>query len=191
MVAVVLAAGRATRFGATKQVAQLSGRPLVGHVVAAARAAAMVDGVLVVVGHDADEVAAAATADGPAELVVNPDHLTGQASSLRVGVAAARQRGAGAVVVLLADEPDVTPDAVDAVVGAVRAGAPASRARYDDGAGHPVAFAAPVFGRLLGLEGDRGARELLVELGAVEVAVAGPRPRDVDRPEDLAAREPR
>ncbi len=38
----------------------------------------MVDGVLVVVGHDADEVAAAATADGPAELVVNPDHLTGR-----------------------------------------------------------------------------------------------------------------
>lgn len=191
VVAVILAAGRATRFGTTKQVAELQGRPMVGHVVATALASSLVEQVLVVVGHDAGVVSAAVAGSGPVEVVDNPVHATGQASSVRAGVAAARRRGASAVVVLLADEPDVTAQAVDAVVGAVRDGAPASRARYEDGPGHPVAFAARVFDRLLGLDGDRGARDLLAELGVVAVPVPGPRPRDLDRPEDLAERDHR
>jgi molybdenum cofactor cytidylyltransferase len=92
------------------------------------------------------------------------------------------------VVVLLADEPDVVPTAVDRVVARVRDGALAARARYEDGVGHPVAFARGAFDRLLELEGDRGARGLLAELEVVEVPVPGPRPRDLDTPEDLAAR---
>jgi molybdenum cofactor cytidylyltransferase len=73
------------------------------------------------------------------------------------------------------------------VVAQVRAGATAARARYDDAPGHPVAFSRAAFGRLLSVEGDRGARDLLADLGVVEVVVPGPRPRDVDTPDDLDA----
>lgn len=187
MVAVVLAAGSATRFGATKQVAEVAGIPLVARAVATAHAAATVDEVHVVVGHDADAVAAAARTGGPVELVHNPAHASGQSTSLRAGIGSAASSDASVAVVLLADEPDVTSSAVDGVVTAVRRGALAARARYDDAPGHPVAFARGAFDPLLSVEGDRGARDLLAELGAVEVTVPGPRPRDVDTPDDLDA----
>jgi molybdenum cofactor cytidylyltransferase len=184
---VVLAAGRATRFGATKQVAEVEGQPLVARVVATAHAASSVDEVHLVVGHDAEVVAGAARSEGPVEVVVNEAYAEGQATSLRAGIASADAGGADVAVVLLADEPDVPAEAVDRVVAEVRTGATAARARYDDALGHPVAFSRAAFGRLLSVEGDRGARDLLADLGVVEVVVPGPRPRDVDTPDDLDA----
>jgi molybdenum cofactor cytidylyltransferase len=158
--------------------------------VAAAHAAG-VDGVHLVVGHDADAVVAAARRGGAVEVAHNPDHAAGQASSLRVGIAAAARAGARVAVVLLADEPDVPAAAIAAVAQAVLDGAPAARAAYDDAVGHPVAFGWGTFTRIGEVEGDRGARDLLGGLGAVDVPVAGRRPRDLDRPEDLDARRRR
>lgn len=186
--AVVLAAGRASRFGATKQLVEVAGRPMVARVVATAHTARRVDAVHLVVGHDAAAVADAARRAGPVHVVVNEGHAEGQASSLRAGIASATDAGAAVAVVLLADEPDVAAAVVDAVVGKVAAGAPAARARYREGPGHPVAFAVGVFDRLRGVTGDRGARDLLDDLDVREVAVDAARPDDVDTPEDLARR---
>lgn len=194
---MVLAAGSARRFGATKQLARWRGRTLVEQVVATASSASSVDRVVVVVGHDGAAVAAVVSrwSDGGTpevggvEVVANPDHMAGQASSLRVGLAAAEAHGAAAVVVLLADEPEVTPAAVDAVVAALGGEVVAARAAYDDGVGHPVALAASTLARLRAqVRGDRGAGPLLADLGVVEVPVAGVRPRDVDHPADLPTR---
>lgn len=187
MVAVVLAAGRATRFGATKQLVELGGVPLVALAVATAHRATTVDAVHLVVGHDAEAVAAAARSVGPVEVVRNDGYAAGQATSLRAGIASAEARGAEVAVVLLADEPDVSADAVDRVVAEVLAGALAARARYADAPGHPVAFGRAAFEPLRAVEGDRGARDLLADLGVRDVAVPGPRPRDVDTPDDLGA----
>jgi phosphoribosylaminoimidazole-succinocarboxamide synthase len=183
---VVLAAGRAQRFGATKQLARVAGRPLVAHAVDAARRAG-VDRVFVVVGHDADAVATAAAEGGHVEVVTNPDHREGQSTSLRAGIAAAAATDAEVAVLLLADQPGVTAAAVARVAAAVGPGADATRARYDDGPSHPVAFARPVWPRLLHVRGDQGARALFGDLDVVEVAVPGPMPVDLDRPEDLTA----
>jgi molybdenum cofactor cytidylyltransferase len=191
VVAVVLAAGRGSRFGATKQLVAVDGAPMVARAVAAAHAARRVDAVHLVVGHDAAAVVTAAGRAGPVRAVVNEDHAAGQATSLRAGIASAVDAGATVAVVLLADEPDVGPDAIDAVVGAVHAGATAARASYRDGPGHPVGFAARAFDRLLAVTGDRGARDLLDELDVREVPVDVPRPADVDTPEDLDARRRR
>lgn len=155
------------------------------HAVDAARAAASVDRVVVVVGHDAAAVAAAIrSADDGVEVVHNARHGDGQASSLRAGLRAAA--GAAAVVVLLGDEPQVSPTAVDAVVARLDGEVVAVRAGYADGPGHPVAFAGPVLERVASsVTGDRGAGPLLDELAVVTVPVEGGAPVDVDRPEDL------
>ncbi len=179
MVAVVLAAGEGRRFGGTKQLARLGGRPLVAHVVAAARDGGA-DEVVLVVGHEARRVAQAASEEHPIHVVTTPQVAAGQAASLLAGIAAATDLDAGVVVVLLADQPEVGADTVRAVTAAVRAGAPVARVRYDDGSGHPVAFARRVLPRLADLRGDRGARELLAGLGVVEVARRRPAPADLD-----------
>lgn len=178
-VAVVLAAGGGRRFGGTKQLVELADRPLIAHVVAAARDGG-VDEVVVVVGHDASAVAQAARAEHDVRIVDTPAVAAGQSASLGAGVAAALDLDAEVVVVLLADQPEVAPAAVQAAAAAVRDGASVARLRYEDGPGHPVAFARRVLARLTELRGDRGARGLLDELGVVEVAWGGAAPVDLD-----------
>lgn len=180
--ALVLAAGSGTRFGATKQLATVGGLPMVAHVVATALEAG-IDEVVLVLGHDADRVGEAVPADRRVRTVPNQDHVEGLGSSLRVGAAALGQ-GVEVAVVLLADQPGVSARVVRQVVAAA-AGHDAARAVYDDGPGHPVAFARHVFGRLAELGGDVGARELLGSLDVAAVPVEGPAPPDVDRPDDL------
>lgn len=184
--ALVLAAGTASRFGSTKQLALVGDRPLVRHVVEVALAAGVGD-VLVVTGHDADAVEAELGDDPRVRTVRNPRPEDGMASSLRVGVEALR-RGRS-VVVLLADQPGIAPEHVRAVLDAVR-DRPAARVRYRDHAGHPVAFRADQVGALAGLRGDVGARGLLRELGPHEVEVDTDAPPDVDTPADLLDLEP-
>ncbi len=179
---VVLAAGRSARFGATKQVVELDGRPLVRHAVDTAQQAGL-DPVLVVVGYDAARVRQVLPAG--VEAVDNPAFADGQASSLRAGVAAATRTDAGALVVLLADQPGVTVDAVRAVVRAHADGHLVVRASYEDRPGHPVLFDRTVWPALSEVTGDTGARELLATLAVTEVDVPGRCPPDIDRPDDL------
>jgi molybdenum cofactor cytidylyltransferase len=189
---LLLAAGAGERYGATKQLATVGARPLVAHAVATALEAGA-DPVVVIVGHDGDRVAEAARDAGPVEVVVNPEHRSGQASSLVTGVRALSSReDVEVAVVLLADQPGVAPAAVRAVAAALgRVRGPggarpdAARASYADGVGHPVAFRRPAWARLLALTGDAGARHLLEDLEVVHVRVPGDVPTDVDTPADL------
>ena len=87
MAGILLAAGQSRRMGTVnKLLAPIAGKPLVRHA-----AETLVDvglsPLIVVIGHEADKVASAL--DGlPVQLVFNPDHAQGQASSVGVGVAA-------------------------------------------------------------------------------------------------------
>ena len=60
------------------------GKPLVSHVMDAARSSALSD-IVVVTGHQAEQVAVCVGDE--ARLVHNPDFATGMASSLRAGIA--------------------------------------------------------------------------------------------------------
>lgn len=179
---VVLAAGAGSRFGGTKQLARLEGRPLVAHVVATAVEAGL-EPVLVVVGHDAEAVTAAV--GGTARIVVNPGHDEGQASSLRAAVGTLSTGPEDGLVVLLADEPGVTVAAVEAVRAALVDGAEVARAVYDDRPGHPVGLARSVWPDVLGVRGDEGARQLFDRLDVTSVPITGSAPVDVDTPADL------
>lgn len=184
--ALVLAGGTATRFGSTKQLADLRGSPLVAHATQAALDAGIED-VVVVIGHAADEVAAVLPRDERVRVVDNPHHEEGIASSLRAGLRSLGPEAACAVV-LLADEPDLTPDAVRAVAAAWRESKlPIVRARYGDRPGHPVALDRSVWDRALALQGDAGVSQIVRDHPELvrEVRIAGPAPVDVDRPDDL------
>ena len=120
--AVVLAAGEGRRFGSQKLLAPLGDRPLLQHALDAANASSL-SPIIVVLGADADRVAAGVRT-GRARLVRNPDHATGQAGSLRIGLRSLDD--SDAAVIVLGDRPNVTAALLDALVAAQRSsGAPA------------------------------------------------------------------
>jgi molybdenum cofactor cytidylyltransferase len=186
-VAVVLAAGAGSRFsGPTHKLLARLGRDATesdsldtvsGRAIGAARAAG-IGPVVVVVG--AIDLPADVTAG--CVIVRNPNWAEGQATSVQSAVTAAREQGADAVVIGLADQPFVTPDAWRAVAAAT---SPIAVATYDGVRGNPVRLHESVWS-LLPVSGDSGARDLIrlrPELVS-EVACAGSS-ADIDTQEDL------
>ena len=186
MLAVVLAAGGSTRMGRPKQLAELAGRPLLAHALAAAEDAP-VDRVVVALGGAAAEVLDRVDL-GRAEPLVVEGWAAGMGHVLASSLA-----GAGgdwrAVVVLLGDQPLVPGRAVARVVEAWRAGAgPVVTATYGGRPGHPKLFDRRLLPDLLRLTGDTGARDLLASIGdgvhRVEVGDLGS-DADIDVEADL------
>jgi molybdenum cofactor cytidylyltransferase len=187
---VVLAAGASARMGRPKQLLRVGDRVLLQCVVDAALRSRL-DEVIVVLGHCADEVrgAIAVPEDSRTRVVVNPDHASGQSTSLRCGLHAADERSQ-ALAVLLGDQPFVGPGLIDRLAQAfLSADSPAVRPVYPDAGGapgHPVFLARRLWPELAKLSGDRGARALLAARPdwLLEVPVVGEPPLDVDTWED-------
>ncbi|MBV0902766.1 nucleotidyltransferase family protein [Haloarcula salina] len=184
---VVLAAGDSSRYGDdNKLLASVDGAPLVRHVAEAACASGLDDAV-VIVGHEAEAVGAAL--DGFSLSVrYNDDYAEGQSTSVRCGVAFARENGWDAAVFLLGDMPFVSPETVDRIVAAYRAGEGAIVVPRRDGQrGNPVLFDRRYFDALADVSGDRGGRDLIENEDGVrflDVDDPGVR-RDVDTEADL------
>jgi CTP:molybdopterin cytidylyltransferase MocA len=165
--AVVLAAGAASRFGSPKQ------RLLLAPVLRRVRSASTIDDIVVVVGaHDVET---------DARTVHCADWELGPGASLRCGLAALSP-GTEAAVVVLADGPELAPEAIDRVVAAWRAGTgDVIAASYDGDRGHPVVLGRAVWPAVPN-EGARAFEPVLVpcdDLGA---------PGDVDVPGDMLGR---
>ena len=183
---VLLAAGRASRFGADKLLHPLADGTPIG--LAAARALkAGCPRMLAVLRPDQGALAELFEAEGIATSHVGADG-TGMGGSLAHAVSHACD--ASAWVVALADMPWLTAGTVREVVDALAAGASLVAPVVDGRRGHPVGFAADWRDALLALRGDRGARELLArESGRLTLIDCRDRGaiRDVDTPADLAA----
>jgi len=182
--AIVLAAGSATRFGATKQLVKLDGKSLVEHAVEIANEVCQ-DHCLLVVGHNHQAVAAACQSE-PGFMVVNDNHTAGLGTSLALAVRSIRHV-ASAVIVLLADQPRVTAQHVRALAeswsGSDKEIVTTSFAGTQ---GPPVLFPAGCFDELAGLTGDRGGRHLFDDPRfRLSTVVFEPASIDIDTPGDL------
>lgn len=182
---IVLAAGTGTRFGGTKQIEMVDGKPLAQHAIDAAAAAGLNE-ILVVTGHDAPAVEAALMLPAGGRFVRNPSFRDGQASSL----AAAFHDIAGdseAAVVLMADQPGITPGVINALVAAFRATRKQIvRAAYRDGPG-PSLLSREIYAEAGHLHGDVGARILVASHPewVEEVSIDADVPVDIDLRSDL------
>jgi len=180
---VLLAAGEGSRFGRPKALVEVNGRTLAERGADLLRSGGA-DPILIVTG------AAPLRLPGT-QAVDNPDWHTGMGSSLRAGLRAlAGTQDVSAVVVALADQPLVGPEAVARLIAAYRAGASVAVAAYDGQPRNPVLLAREHWPEVIATAtGDTGARAFLRAradlVTLVECGDTG-RPDDIDTPADLA-----
>jgi molybdenum cofactor cytidylyltransferase len=171
---ILLAAGRGTRFGGGKLAAPLLGKPLARH-------AADMLGTIGFGAHIAIVGPHAPPLPGYATVLLDPPGAP-QSRSLALGIAAARERGAGAVMIALADMPCVPIDHVRAMIAQFDGDRLASRGPAT--VLPPVLFGARHYDALAALQGDRGAGALLHDAPWLPLSAEGA--LDVDQAADLA-----
>jgi molybdenum cofactor cytidylyltransferase len=178
---VILAAGAGRRFGGVKQLALYDGEPLVRRACRTAIGAGLAP-VIVVLGAHAD-IVRDAIRDLAVEPVLCPTWDEGMGASLRFGVEHSTVRIVDEFVVLLADQPLVTPAHIRALVDARRT-AGADVAATDTGAtiGVPAVFARSLLPALAALSGDRGARDIIAAARSRVVVPFADAAVDIDTP---------
>ncbi len=181
---MVLAAGAGSRFAAGpdaahKLLAVWRGHPVVWWSVTNALGAGLPRTCVITGAVDLEGVIPSG-----AEVVHNPRWAEGQATSLQAAIGWARQTGADAVVVGLADQPSITPESWRSVA---ESPSPIAVATYTGNRRNPVKLSSTVWD-LLPATGDEGARSIAKahpEL-VLEVPCQGD-PTDIDTREDLKA----
>ena len=180
--ALLLAAGGSARFGSDKRKLIFNEEPLLSYVVALYER--VCPRVLVVVKPGDESVQG--LVNGSCGWVVARDANVGISRSIAAGIRALGS--APWVIIGLADMPYVSPDTISQIACTLDAGAVIARPSSSGRAGNPVGFNSRLFGPLMDLKGDRGARTLiddyLGDVVDVEVRDEGIF-RDIDRPEDL------
>jgi molybdenum cofactor cytidylyltransferase len=159
--AILLAAGRGTRFGdESKLLAQIGGKTLVRHVAEAA-VNSTADPVIVVTGHRAEEIQSQLQGL-PVRIVHNPLFADGLSTSLKAGFAALPPE-ARAAIILLGDMPFVRDDLIHALIAGWQGrGEPAALVPVLNGQrGNPVVLSRALQVGIEGLSGDVGAGSIL------------------------------
>ena len=188
---VILAAGASRRLGRPKQLLPYGSGVLLDAVLATARASDFSQIVLTLGGAAADVRRLVDTSG--CDVVENPDYSTGCSSSIAAAIPAIHPE-TDVLVLLLADQPGVRTESIRLLLEG-RGEREIAVCRYDDGIGHPFAFARSIFPALAGMHGDKAVWKLLEQRAAdvAEVTIPGLIPLDVDTQEDydnvLTARE--
>jgi molybdenum cofactor cytidylyltransferase len=182
---IVLAAGASRRMGTNKLLLVYEGELLVRRACRRALEAGL-DPVIVVLGHEADQVRAAL--DGlNCVFAVSLDVGGPMSGSLHAGFANLPS-GTGAAVVILADMPHVTSDMLRALMQAAEeTKVPLIVSDYEGIHAPPILFGRPLFPELQASEGEGVGRSVIQRhLGECKVMQWVPDAlTDIDTPEQL------
>lgn len=159
---LLLAAGGSRRLGRPKQLLEFKGKTLIRRA-----AEALIDAgcepVVVVLGAEIE--GSRNELDGLDVVIVeNSKWEEGMSSSIRVGIdrLLELEKNIDAVLISLCDQPHVTADKLAQFIDRFSSDQPPIvAAEYDGVAGVPALFDKSVFGSLMGLRGDKGAREII------------------------------
>ena len=160
--AVILAAGSSSRMGRPKQTLQFQGMSLLKRATLAALDAKCRP-VVVVTGANA-ELSRREFDQLDVLEAFNPNWASGMASSVRAGIEGlvSADAGVAAAVLLLCDQPHVTPDVVSNLLAAQHTtGRPIIASVYADSFGVPALFSRALFTELTQLAGRSGAKEII------------------------------
>ena len=152
---IVLAAGSSSRLGRPKQTVVFDGETLVARAVRTAQEAGLSPVIAVInpegdFGHSLQQLGCL--------VVVNEGFVEGMASSIRRGVAVAKEMKASGVVLMTCDQVAVSPEHLRALCEDLTS---ITGSGYAGKVGIPAYFPESSFDGLQQLSGDVGAREML------------------------------
>jgi molybdenum cofactor cytidylyltransferase len=158
--AVILAAGASQRMGWPKALLDIGGETFLDRLIRVFAAAGAAP--VVVLGHDAERIAAASVHAAAAMLVLNPHPEQGQMSSLRCGLQGAPAH-ADLVFFTPVDSPGVKTETIVQLRAAWESGGrpPVVKPRYQGRNGHPVGIRRDVCRELLSSGPESTARDIL------------------------------
>jgi molybdenum cofactor cytidylyltransferase len=162
---VILAAGMSLRFGRPKQLLELGNKYMLEWVLDAALASRLAR-VVLVLGHKHAEIVQALAARSELtglQIVINRRYSEGQSRSLQAGLAVI-QKAFGSVMFLLGDQPRLQSDTIDFLLESYwnsdkQIGVPVYRKHR----GNPTIFSRAMYCQLMAIQGDIGARDIIIE----------------------------
>jgi len=160
--AIVLAAGESKRMGHPKQMLAWQGKTLLQRVLENLLHSDA-DEIILVLGHEA-EMIKKSLPEFPIRMVINRDYKQGMASSLRQGLLVMDPKSE-AFLVVLADQPGIGPGIINRVTRGFQQANPKRgicRPVYRGLKGHPVLMGAQYRQEAQQLQGDVGARQILI-----------------------------
>ena len=181
---IILAAGKATRFGAPKQILDWKGKPFVRQVAETALHSGLWPVVVVTGAFSAD--VESALSNLPVKIIHNPNYTQGQSTSIRAGIEVI-SRQAGAAIFLLADQPQIPTEVIRALVEThTRDLSPIiAPLVLEEKRANPVLFDRVTFPSLLNITGDVGGRAIFSDYKVEYLPWHDDRLLlDVDKPED-------
>lgn len=184
--AIVLAAGRSSRFGRPKALASTGEASFISHILKTLSDAGISERIVVCREGDKAVAGEAERAVPPAMVIDNPDADRGQLSSLLTGLDAIDRPDVDGVLVTLVDMPLVSPSTVRRLIEAAAASsAVVIRASYAGRHGHPVIFKRAAFDALRRADPSVGAKAVVHAMATEDVEVSdGGVVEDVDTPAD-------
>jgi molybdenum cofactor cytidylyltransferase len=156
---ILLAAGGSVRLGHPKQLLKFGDRTLLEYCIEAALAS-RAKPVVVVLGANADQLQQEINTE-KVQVVMNQNWEEGMASSIRCGVSAFDDIVEG-IILMVCDQPYVSADLLNELIEThQKSGKQIVACSYGNTFGPPVFFHRSLFGELLQLKGDVGARNIV------------------------------
>lgn len=160
---IILAAGASTRLGEPKQLLRYGNVNLIQRAVTEAKATGAKK-VVVVVGSGADDIIKS-IGNREVEIVRNENWKEGIGSSIKAGVEfVAADASVDGVILMVCDQPYVSTAFLnELIVHQHSSGKPIVASQYKDTVGTPALFQRSFFSNLQKLEGDAGAKKIMLD----------------------------
>jgi molybdenum cofactor cytidylyltransferase len=160
---IILAAGSSSRLGEPKQLLNYNGENLLCHAIKVA-VETNAGVIVVVLGANADAIQKKVQL-APAHVVINSNYEQGMSSSIRCGINSLLSKAPeiSSVLIMLCDQPYVTTLLLNDLIKAYfETAKPIVACAYANTFGPPALFYKDLFPELLQLEGDTGARKVIL-----------------------------
>ncbi|MDP6198612.1 MAG: nucleotidyltransferase family protein [Porticoccaceae bacterium] len=180
LAALILAAGAGSRFGSTKQLVDIDGKPMLQHCIDST-ATVLPESTYTVLGNQSETIAGKIC---NTQIIYNPDWRKGIGHSIATGVGALKE-GYQGILILLADQPNIKHYHLTQLIQLFN-GHNTVCSFYAGERGVPAIFPQSQYNDLMALRGDYGAKRLLQTMNnGLQTLSLAEAILDIDTPDDL------